>query len=156
MKIQSLSSLIGFWKDLIVGCSTGEVLSSTVIEQRGGSLAHYPSPYSSVSYAFEIRQSDFPFDSLFRASHSCSCRVWINFSSFIFCQTQVALGCPWLPCFPFPSVSPHQSISPAFAFLIHTRLLPVVGWGRGWRKGKCLWWVSYQRGHTYWSGRGTV
>lgn len=75
MKIQSLSSLIGFWKDLIVGCSTGEVLSFTVIEQRGGSLAHYPSPYSSVSYAFEIRQSDFPFDSLFRASHSCSCRV---------------------------------------------------------------------------------
>lgn len=158
MKIQPLSSFIGSWKGLIVGCSAGEVLNSTVTEQRGGSLAHYPSPYSSLSSALEVRQSDFPFDSLFRVSRACSCKIWINFSSLIFSQTQVALGCPWLPCFPFPSVSLHQSISPAFAFW-STERPPYQAFaygGVGQRKGKHLWWVSYQRDHTNWSGRDTM
>lgn len=164
MKIQPLSSLIGFWKDLIVKCSAGEVLNTTVIEQRGGSLAYYPSPYSSVSYALEIRQSNFPFwHSLFKVSHSCSCKVWINFSSFIFCQTQTwnVLGMSLATLFSLPFSFPSSVNLACFCIPdpqkgLHTRLLHVVAWGRGWRKGKHLWWVSYQRGHTYWSGRDPV
>lgn len=48
MQTQPMSSLIGFWKDLTAGCSTSEVLDSTVIEQRARSMAHCPSPHSYV------------------------------------------------------------------------------------------------------------